>query len=92
MIAGQFYITSPDHTREEERLKKLAREFEFPLTELKDAASKIPVLNKSQQAQVQEWTPKVAGTVQSILCERSDLLERLERIAELSVIQPTLHK
>jgi excisionase family DNA binding protein len=92
MISGQYYITSPDPENEKERLQQLSILHDIPLSKLTEAASKIPVLTKSQQAQVQEWTPKVASTVQSILCERSDLLGRLERIAELSAIQPTLHK
>ena len=92
MISGQFYVNPSDRDKEEERLKQLSIKHDIPLAKLVEAASKIPVLSKSQQTQVQEWTPKVAGTVQSILCERSDLLGRLERIAELSAIQPTLHK
>jgi len=92
MISGQFYINPEDREKEQERLEQLAVKHDLPLPKLVEAASKIPVLNKSQQSQVQEWTPKVAATIQSILCERADLVGRLERIAELSTIQPTLHK
>jgi hypothetical protein len=53
---------------------------------------KIPVLKKYQQDQVLEWTPKVASTINSFLCERSDLMNRLQRIADLSNIRPTLLK
>jgi len=92
MISGQFYTNPTDREKEQERLQQLAVKHDLPISKLTEAASKIPVLNKSQQTQVQDWAPKVASTVQSILCERSDLLGRLERIAELSAIQPTLHK
>jgi excisionase family DNA binding protein len=92
LIAGQYYLNSPDHEKEKERITKLAEEHSIPTNELLDAAQKIPVLKKYQQEQVREWTPKVANTVQSILCERADLMGRLQRIAELSSISPSLSK
>ena len=90
LIAGQYYIDSPDDENETERIRILAEKHHIPIDELEEAARKIPVLKKYQQEKVQEWTPKVAVTVQSILCERSDLMGRLQRIAELSSIYPTL--
>jgi excisionase family DNA binding protein len=92
LIAGQFYTATPDHEQDRERLEQLARKYDLPLDQLTEAAAKIPVLKKYQQDQVREWTPKVADTVQSILCERSDLMNRLQRIADLSTIRPTLSK
>ena len=92
MIAGQYYIKSPEPEKEHERLQQLSEKHDIHLAQLSQTISKVPVLNLKQQTQVQEWTPKVAATVQSILCERSDLLGRLERISELSAIQATLHK
>lgn len=92
LIAGQFYIKSPDPEIEAKRLEELAAMYQIPKEKLLEAAKKIPVINKSQQDQVKEWTPKVAGTVQSILCERADLIGRLKRIAELSSINPSLSK
>jgi len=92
LVAGQFYISAPDRDQEKERLEQLADRHNIPLSQLVEAALKIPVLKKYQQEQVQEWTPKVANTITSILCERSELISRLQRIAELSSIQPTLSK
>lgn len=92
LVAGQFYIAPPDHEKENERLEQLANKHNLPLSQLKEAALKIPVLNRTQQEQVQEWTPKVAGTIHSVLCERADLMNRLERIAEISMVRPTLSK
>jgi len=92
LIGGQYYLNSPDHEKEKERVRKLAIDYQIPIDQLQEAAEKIPVLKRHQQEQVQEWTPKVAGTVQSILCERSDLMSRLQRIAELSSISPSLSK
>jgi excisionase family DNA binding protein len=92
LVAGQFYITSPDHVREHERLELLEHIHDIPLSQLTEAARKIPVLKSYQQDQVREWTPKVSNTINSILCERSDLMNRLQRIADLSNIHPALSK
>ena len=92
LIAGQYYLESPNPEEQRERLDRLAEQHNLSIQELENAAAKIPVLSKVQLAQVREWTPKVAGTVQSILCERSDLVNRLRRIAELTSIDPTLSK
>jgi len=92
LIAGQYYLKTPDHTIEIERVEQLADKYHLPVNELREAARKIPVLKKYQQQQVAEWTPKVAGTVESILCERNDLVSRLQRISELTSITPTLSK
>jgi ligand-binding sensor protein len=92
LVAGQFYINPPDLDQEKERLIQLADKHNIPLSQLTEAATKIPVLKKYQQEQVQEWTPKVANTINSILCERADLMDRLQRIADLSNIRPALSK
>jgi excisionase family DNA binding protein len=92
LVAGQFYINPPDRGHEKEHLTQLANKHNIPLSQLTEAAWKIPVLKKYQQEQVQEWTPKVADTIHSILCERSDLMSRLQRIAELSSVHSTLSK
>jgi excisionase family DNA binding protein len=92
LVAGQFYITAPDREKERERLEQLANKHDIPLSSLSDASLKIPVLKKYQQEQVQEWTPRVANTINSILCERSDLMNRLQRISDLSNIRPALSK
>ncbi len=92
LIAGQYYMHQQDATKESERIKALAKKHDIPTETLQKAAGKIPILKRSQHDQVQEWTPKVAMTFQSILCERSDLMSRLQRIAELSAISQSLSK
>jgi excisionase family DNA binding protein len=92
LVAGQFYSNQSDREHEMARLEQLANKHGIPLSRLTDAARKIPVLKKYQQEQVQEWTPKVAATITAILCERSDLMNRLQRIADLSNIRPALSK
>jgi excisionase family DNA binding protein len=90
LIAGQFYTASQDKERERLRLGRLANKHGINAVELIDAAQSIPVLKTSQQAQVQEWTPKVANTIDSILRERSDLMCRLQKIADLSTVRSVL--
>jgi excisionase family DNA binding protein len=90
LIAGQFYVNTPDSEKEQERLTQLSQKYNLPLAQLKEFVRKIPVLNQKQQAQVQEWTPKVASTIESFLCERADLMDRLEKISELSTVRTTL--
>jgi excisionase family DNA binding protein len=90
LVAGQFYISNPDHRKEEGRIINLSEKLGLSRTELLRAALKIPVLKRTQLEKVQEWTPKVANTVQSILCERSDLTSRLQHIAEISTIHPKI--
>lgn len=92
LVAGQFYINPPDRDNVQERLTQLANKHNIPLSQLTEAVWKIPVLKKYQQEQVLEWTPKVATTINSILCERSYLMNRLQRIAELSSVRSTLSK
>ena len=90
MIAGQFFTQPPDPEKQARRLEDLSARYEIPLSQLKELAAKIPVIKRSQQDQLLEWAPKVAGTVQSMLCERSDLMSRLQQIASLSSVQQTL--
>ncbi len=90
LVAGQFRISSVDALKQGEFLQHLADKCNLPLDELQKAEQKIPVLKTTQLEKVQEWTPKVASTVQSILCERSNLLDRLQQIAEISKIHPRL--
>lgn len=90
LIAGQFQVTPHDPEREADRLTALSKRYQIPMEQLAEAAAKIPVLKRGQQELVQEWTPKVANTVQSILCERYELMERLQRIADLSNVLHTL--
>lgn len=90
LVSGQFRIAGNSEPFTEDDLLRLADKFKIPLSKLKKAEQQIPELKISQLEKVQEWTPKVANTVQSILCERSDLVNRLKHIAEISTIQPRI--
>jgi excisionase family DNA binding protein len=91
-ITGQFYTETPDSEKEQAFLEQIAYKYDMPLSQIKGAAKTIPVLKQKQQSKVQEWAPKVANTIQSILCERSNIINRLQRIAEISTIHPAAAK
>jgi excisionase family DNA binding protein len=90
LFAGQFYIASPDDDELKKRLESQSLKFIIPLSKLVEAANKIPFLRASQLSQVQKWTPEVAHAVQSFICEREDLMDRLQRISEISTVRPVL--
>ena len=90
LISGQFYLTRPDPSENNTDLERLAGEYGIPADALQEAARKIPVLKPDQRDQVQEWTPKVAETIESFLCERAELMNRLQQIAALSAVQTKL--
>jgi excisionase family DNA binding protein len=92
LVAGQFYAHTPEREQQHARLAMLAARHQIPLERLEEAAERIPILKNYQQEQVREWTPRVASTVHSILCERAELMDRLQRIAELSTVRPALPK
>jgi ligand-binding sensor protein len=90
MVTGQYYISPHSAEKADEKIEEVARTYDLDSKTLHSAAAQIPVIKHTQQNQVQEWAPKVTDTIQSMLCERSDLVNRLERIAAISAIHPSL--
>lgn len=90
MITGQFYTTPHSIDKAKEAIDAVTQKYDLETESIEQAAQLIPILKHSQQIQVQEWAPKVTETVQSMLCERSDLVSRLETIAKLSAFYPSL--
>jgi excisionase family DNA binding protein len=90
MVTGQFYITPHSADKAQNAINEVVEKYHLNREEVEDASQQIPVLKHTQQEQVQEWAPRVTSTVQSMLCERSDLVNRLEQIAAISTIHPSL--
>ncbi len=90
LVTGQFYIAPHNTEKAQEAITTVVRKYNLDHKEAQIATQEIPILKHAQQEQVQEWAPKVTETVQSMLCERSDLVSRLEKIAEISAIHPSL--
>jgi len=90
MVTGQFYTSTHSAEKRAALIREIAERYDLDLEQLEKDALEIPVLKHAQRVLVQTWSPKVAETVQSMLCERSDLVTRLEKIAEISAIHPSL--
>jgi excisionase family DNA binding protein len=90
MVTGQFYTSTNSLEKGASLIREVAERHNLDIQEIEKDSLEIPVLKHTQQLLVKKWSPKVAETVQSMLCERSDLVSRLEKIAEISAIHPSL--
>ncbi len=88
LVAGQFYVQKPDPNDEKERLLALAGKYDIDEGLLKQAAERISVLDEQKILQLSGWLERVAYTFEQISSERADLMSRLRRIAEMSIINP----
>lgn len=89
VISGQFRL-APQTPEDDKRLAELAARLGIGLSDLQVADRQVPVLKKDERDRVEEWTPRLAATVQSILHERQGLMLRLQKISEMSAIRPVL--
>lgn len=90
LTAGQYRLSTKNHPLSQHTLQELADLTQIPVDELEQAYHSVPVLDDFQRRQIVEWTPKVAQTIQSILQERKQIMDRLQRISELSTIEKPL--
>ena len=86
LVAGQFYVQTPDSTEEAERLRTLAQRYHIDESLLEQAARQISILDSRKVSQISGWLERVAQTFEQITEERADLMGRLRHIAEMSVI------
>jgi excisionase family DNA binding protein len=88
VIAGQFYASPPKPAEEESRLRSLAHTHNIDPKTLRDAAREIPVVDQRKEAQIGTWMEKIAGTFAHFGRERSDMMSRLRRIADITSLPP----
>jgi excisionase family DNA binding protein len=88
VISGQFSRQTVPAEECRRRVDELSRQHRIPRDVLLLATGKIPVLSPGHQAQVVQWSPRLAHTIQSILGERIQLTARLQKISEISSVQP----
>jgi len=86
LVAGQFYMQSPNAEEEAERLRALSQKYHIDEYLLAQAARNIPVLDDRRISKISGWLERVARTFEQISLERADLISRLRQIAEMSVI------
>ena len=86
-IASQFSI-SPLNAQRKQHIQQIADAYNLDPDKLLEAAAKTPVLDQTQQKKVAAWLPKLAHTLSEIGQERTDLLGRLQHIANMSNLEP----
>ena len=87
LVAGQFYVNSPEPEEETERLQALAKKYHIDLELLTRAAEQISVLDARKVPQISGWLERVAHTFEQISSERASLKYRLEQISVISNIK-----
>lgn len=90
LIAGQYRLEKVGAEDNKEILTSLAAISGASAMELREVYKSVPLLGDFQRKQVLEWTPRVALTIQSILDERKQIMDRLKRISELSRFEKPL--
>lgn len=85
-ITGGFYLIPPDRYEEAERVKQLASRHQIPTHNLQEMILSVPSVSPEQRSAVEGWPQTAALAVQSILQERTGLITRLQKIANLTQI------
>ena len=85
-LIGQFYWHTPDQREEEDRVRRLAHTHNLPTEKVFEAAREIPVIPSGMHQLIEKWPQAASRAIQSILLERSNFLDRLQKIANLTQI------
>lgn len=86
IFVGQCHLESPDPTIMAAQVTRLSAEHSLDAAALQAAAATIPTLNPRSRNQMRTWLTRVAGTFQTIARERASLLDRLRRIAAITIV------
>ena len=86
LVAGQFYEAKPNPEEERVRVRGIAEKYEISPDLLEHAAQDIPICDSARQERLGSWLQRIADTFSEISGERADLMARLKRISEVSVI------
>jgi hypothetical protein len=87
LVAGQFYASPPDLDEEQERIRMLAERHGIDGEALSRAAGNIPVAGTGKETQIGTWMEKIARTSEHVGKERSDMMSRLHKIADITAIK-----
>lgn len=90
LVAGQFYVHSPEPEEQEECLRALSKKYSIDLSLLTQASQQITVLDSAKVPQISGWLERVAHTFEQIGYERASLMGRLRQIAEMSVFERSI--
>ncbi len=84
LLGGQCHVEESDPREEKKQVNQIAQRYGLDPSKLEEAARDIPVLDGERRLSIAEWPEKVAVTINSILVERAGLMDRLQKIAEIS--------
>ena len=87
VVSGQFYSAPPDRSEEEVRVSALARAHTIDATALREAAREIPVVDEQRVTQFRTWMERIARTFEHFGHERSEMISRFRRIADITTLQ-----
>ncbi len=87
VIAGQFYAEPPDPAAVAAQVARLSATYELDAAALASAAAAIPTLDARTHSRMDGWLRRVATTFTMITHERANLLDRLRRIAAMTVFE-----
>ncbi len=83
-MAGQFYSEAPDLDEQTARVRHLAFTHIINPDQLSEAIKDIPVLDARKRSQMGVWLQEVANTFSELCHERTEVLNRLKVISEMS--------
>ncbi|MBI9051774.1 MAG: PocR ligand-binding domain-containing protein [Anaerolineaceae bacterium] len=84
LLAGQFKIAADDqHSHLKDYLTNMLEIDEHQISAL---VEDVPVLDAASQKQIEKWVHSAAVALEEIFIERTDLLKRLQQIAQISQI------
>jgi excisionase family DNA binding protein len=86
-IAGQFFASEQDRADALKNVTAVAKAHGIDIESLNKAALDIPILDERKRALLGIWLKSVAHTFEQIGAERAELINRLQRIAEMSTLK-----
>lgn len=86
LLAGQFMLSSVDNWYAENFIEEQANKINLEAGSLLKAAATVPVYNPEKLKILDDWPVKITRVLEGIMEERTILLKRLRRIAEISAV------
>ena len=85
-VAGQFFTSPVEPEVRQVQIQDLANEHGLDAAELTAVDRPQHILDEETQSKISHWLQKLADTFTLISLERADMLDRLQRIANISAI------
>lgn len=86
LLTGQLYSKEPDSNVQREKMKVLAKRYSIDEQSLMQAAGFIPVYDAERRKLMESWPQKFTRAIEAMMKERSNLVDRLQKIVEISTL------